>query len=56
MTETDHIKLTIENLLFEFWEAQPEPKPDYTQWFYRDGGPHDYIENLFLEPFKGVSE
>ena len=32
------IAARVENTLFEFWESLPEPKLDYTQWYYGEGG------------------
>jgi len=33
-TGKQRLKIDVEHLFFKFWEELPQPKPDYTQWFY----------------------
>jgi len=36
MTQAE-LREEIDRLLWLFWEELPEPKPNYTEWFYGDG-------------------
>ena len=36
----------IENLLYEYWESLPNPKLPYTEWFYMNNGPKDFLDKL----------
>ena len=35
----------IESALYRYWVCLPEPKIDYTQWYYSDGGIREMILN-----------
>jgi len=41
------LKTQLENLCFRYWESMPEPKPQYTQWWYGDGGPMEALQTIF---------
>jgi len=34
----------IEAMLFRYWDRLPEPKKNYTQWWYSDGGIRDMLQ------------
>ena len=34
----------LENVMYRYWVSLPEPKIDYTQWWYSDGGVKDMLQ------------
>ena len=34
----------IESVMYRYWVSLPEPKIDYTQWWYSDGGVKDMLQ------------
>ena len=34
ISETQRLKIDVEHLFYKFWEGLPQPKPDFTKWFY----------------------
>lgn len=45
------IKLKIDQLLFDYWHLLPEPKANYTMWFY--GGAKDALEKIYEDAENG---
>jgi len=46
----EEIRDEVDNLLFKYWEALSEPKKDYVQWWYGDGGIKDALDNFHPDP------
>ena len=42
----------IDNLLFQYWESLPEPKKDYVNWWYGDGGVNETLNTYHLPETK----
>ena len=38
----------LENVMYRYWVSLPEPKIDYTQWWYRDGGIRDMLQTYHI--------
>ena len=49
LTDIEVKIICLENAIWEYWTALPEPKENFSHWYYGDGGIYDHIEKIRKE-------
>jgi len=39
----------LESIMYRYWVGLPEPKIDYTIWWYSDGGVKDVLQTYHID-------